>query len=337
MIAEPMTAVEFQRFGGHRMKRLAAAFALLAVVATSAPADEWPSRPVRMVNTFAAGGTADVLTRLVAEHLSTAFKQQFFVETRAGAGGTIGVQSVANTPPDGYNFVLTNMTQLVLLPISNAKLGYDPRRDLTHIAYVAGSPLLLSVNAKSGIKTLTEFIEYAKKSDKPLTYSSSGLGSSGHLVAEAFGQQAKIKIEHVPYKGASQGLMDLVAGHIFFSSQTVSSTAAYVRSGTLVALAHTARERLPDFPDVPTFKELGFDVVATIWFSLAGPAGLPNDIVQKVNGETVRALAKPDMQQRLRRDGLVTELMSPHDLVRFIDAETVRWKPVVERVGLVGR
>ena len=169
------------------MKWLCVALAAGAVTLSAATAaDEWPSRPVRMVNTFAAGGTADVLTRLVADHLTTAFKQQFFVETRAGAGGAIAVQSVATSPPDGYNFVLTNITQLVLLPISNPKLGYDPRRDLTNIAYVAGAPILISVNAASGVRTFQDFIAHAKKATSPLTYSSSGVGSSGHLVGESF-------------------------------------------------------------------------------------------------------------------------------------------------------
>jgi tripartite-type tricarboxylate transporter receptor subunit TctC len=135
-----------------------------------------------MVNTFAAGGTADTLTRLVADHLSTTVKQQFFVETRAGAGGSIGVQSVASSPPDGYNFALTNITHLVLLPISNPKLGYDPHRDLTNIAYVAGAPIMLSVNAASGVHSYKDFITHGYKAANPLTYSSSGVGSSGHLV-----------------------------------------------------------------------------------------------------------------------------------------------------------
>jgi tripartite-type tricarboxylate transporter receptor subunit TctC len=144
---------------------LALAGGLLAPLA--AAADEWPSRPVRMVNTFAAGGTADVLTRLMADHFSTAFKQQFFVETRAGAAGTIGVKSVVESPPDGYNFVLTNITHLALAPITNPKLGYDPFRDLTNIGYIAGSPIVISVNAKSGVKTIKEFVAWAKRSGKP--------------------------------------------------------------------------------------------------------------------------------------------------------------------------
>src|SRR6187402_3185742 len=138
------------------MKPIRAALVVTAALLTATPAvaDEWPSRPVRMVNTFAAGGTADVLTRLVADQLSATFKQQFFVETRAGAAGTIGVKSVADSPPDGYNFALTNITHLVLAPISNPRLGYDPLRDLTNIAYVAGSPIMISVNAKTGVKSL---------------------------------------------------------------------------------------------------------------------------------------------------------------------------------------
>ena len=165
--------------------RAALAVTSALMMATPVAADEWPSRPVRMVNTFAAGGTADVLTRLVADQLSATFKQQFFVETRAGAAGTIGVKSVADSPPDGYNFALTNITHLVLAPISNPKLGYDPKRDLTNIGYVAGSPIVLSVSANGSIKTLQDFIDQGRDStQKPLTYSSSGVASSGQLVAE---------------------------------------------------------------------------------------------------------------------------------------------------------
>jgi tripartite-type tricarboxylate transporter receptor subunit TctC len=150
-------------------------------------------------------------------------------------------------------------------------------------------------------------------------------------------QQAGIRIEHVPYKGASQGIMDLVAGHIFFSAQTVSSTAAQVRAGKLVALAHTHGSRLPDFPDVPTFKEVGIDLVATTWFTISGPANLPKDIVDKMNREIANAVSKPEMQERLRRDGLVSEAMSVAQLKQFIDAETARWKPVLQQTGLIGK
>jgi tripartite-type tricarboxylate transporter receptor subunit TctC len=310
-----------------------AATGLLAVSA-QAQADEWPSRPVRMVNTFAAGGTADVLTRLVAEQLSATTKQQFYVETRAGAGGTIGVKSVADSPPDGYNFALTNASLLVLQPMVNSRLGYDPKRDLTNIGLIAGSPLILVVNAQSGPKTLKEFVDQAKTAAKPPTYSSSGVGSSGHLFGENLGYLAGIKVEHVPYKGAAQGLTDLAGGHIMFSVQTVSSAASLVRGGALRALAHTGKTRLADFPDVPTFKELGYDMVASLWFSISGPANLPKDIANKVNAEINRAVTAPDAQARLRRDGLIAEPMSVEEFNKFIDAEIAVWKPVLDRVGL---
>lgn len=318
------------------MKRYAVAIAALSTLASAhAAAQEWPNRPVRIVNTFAAGGTADMLSRLMADHFTSVFGQQFFVETRAGAAGTIGVQSVATSPPDGYNFVLTNVSLLVLHPASNPKLGYDPRRDLTNIGYIAGSPVVLSVNPASGMRTLADFVTRAKSSPRPLTYSSSGLGSMGHLVAELFAQKAGVRFEHIPYKGASQGLMDLVGGHIAFSAQTISSTAAQLRSGALIGLAQTAGARMADYPDLPTFKELGYpDVVSTIWFSLSGPAGLPEDIVRKLNREIARAVNRPEVQQRLKQDGFVTEPMTLEEFARFIDAENERWRPILQQVGL---
>ncbi len=155
--------------------------------------------------------------------------------------------------------------------------------------------------------------------------------------AEAFAKQANIKIEHVPYKGASQGIIDLVGGHIAFSAQTVSSTASQVRGGALAAIAHSGKERFPDFPDVPTFKELGYDVVATTWFSISGPAGLPKDIVEKMNREIIQAVSKPEAQARLRRDGLLSEMLSVDELRQLILDETARWRPILDQLGLIGK
>jgi tripartite-type tricarboxylate transporter receptor subunit TctC len=319
------------------MKRCCALLLALAVATpASAQAQAWPTRPVRIVNTFAAGGAADLLARTVADGLTTAFGQPFIVETRAGAGGTIGVQSVMATPPDGYTFVITNVSILVLAPISNPRLGYAPLRDLVNIAYIAGSPIVLSVNPASGIKTLDQFIAAARKGGKPLPYSSSGVGSMGQLFAESFAQQAGIAVEHVPYKGASQGLLDLVGGHISFAAQTLTSTFGQIRAGTLTAVAQTADRRLPDFPDLPTFREQGYpDLVTTTWFSLSGPAGLPPDIVQKVNRTVVQTMARPEIDQRMRQEGMVTQPLTPAEFRQLIETETVRWKPVIERAGLV--
>jgi tripartite-type tricarboxylate transporter receptor subunit TctC len=322
---------------GLTMKRVLVAFGLLLASASSALAQTWPTKPVRVVNTFAPGGTADVLARMVADLLTNAFKQQFFVETRAGATGLIGLKSVLATEPDGYNLVLTTQSLLVTIPLMNPTVGYDPVRDLTNIAYIGGSPIVFLVRPDSGIKTFADFMAFAKKTDKPLTYSSSGFGGNGHLMTEFFGQRTGVKVEHVPYKGASQGLMDLIGGHIVFSAQTVSSAATYTRAGTLTGIVSTADERLPDYPDLPTFKELGYpELVATTWFSISAPAKLPRDIAEKINHVVATGVTTPEVRARMQRDGLVTQAMDMAEFGKFIDFETARWKPVIEKAGLVG-
>jgi tripartite-type tricarboxylate transporter receptor subunit TctC len=301
----------------------------------SAWAQEWPARPVRIVNTFAPGGAADILARIVADHLSSAFKQQFFVETRAGAGGVIGVQTVANAEPDGYNFVITTLSLTIIAPFINPRIGYDPLKDLTHIAYIAGSPILFIVSAKSDVKTLGEFVGKSRASLQPLAFGSSGLSSAGQMVASSFAVKADLKFEIVPYKGAAQSILDVVANHIDFATPTVTSAAGQLRGGTVTGLAVSARERLPDYPDVPTFSELGYDIVATNWFALAGPAGLPANIVRAVNREINIAMAKPESQQRMREDAMLVQSMDAASFRQFIEAEGVRWKPVIERAGLL--
>jgi tripartite-type tricarboxylate transporter receptor subunit TctC len=316
------------------VKRLATMLALACLVPATAFAQAWPSKPVRIVNTFAPGGAADFLARTVADGMAAAFGQPFYVETRAGAAGQIGIQAVINTPPDGYNFVLTNITMLVFAPITNPKLGYDPHKDLTNIAYIGGSPIVLSVNPKRGIKTLDDFLAWGKR--ETLTYSSSGVGSNGHLFAESLAQKFNIKVEHVPYKGAAQGLMDLVGGHIAFAAQSLTSTAGQIRGGTLTPVILTSPSRMQDFPDVPTFKELGYpEFTTTTWFSLSGPAGLPSDIVQKVNREIANTMAKPEMQARMRQEGMVTEALTPDEFKKLVDRETSFWRPVIEKAGLI--
>ena len=318
------------------MSRLRAVFAVAGAlaVATPAMADDWPSRPVRILSTFAAGGAADVLARVVAEHLATAFKQQFFVEVRAGAGGQIAVTEILNAPPDGYNFVLVSVSHLVIHPMSRADATYDPLKDLTNVAFAGGSPVVLSVNSeKSGIKTLKEFVERGKTEN--LTYSSSGLGTMGHLVGENFVRMSKIKGDHVPYKGASQALNDLAGGHIIWCSQTLTSSAGLLRNKTLAGLAVSTAERLPDWADIPTFKEQGYpELVASIWFALAGPAKLPPAMVKKLNEEVNKAMTSPEVAARMRRDGMITNPMNPEQFQQFIANEKKIWSPVVEQVGL---
>jgi tripartite-type tricarboxylate transporter receptor subunit TctC len=322
------------------MKHVVRLLLLAAVLLTPAiaSAQDWPTRPVRIVSPFAAGGTADILARMVADHLSSVFKQQFFVENRTGAGGAIGVQGVATSPPDGYNLVITNISMLVTIPVMNPKLVYHPTRDLTNIAYVAGAPVVVAVNEPSGIKSMGQLVALGKKLGKPLSYSSSGIGTNGHLLGESFGKLAKIDVVHIPYKGAAIGITDLIAGHINFGLPVLGSVASHLRSGALVPLAHSAGARVPEYPDVPTLKEVGYpDLTTTTWFSLSGPANLPRPLAERLNREVVAMVKKPDIQERIQRDGMITEPMSIAEFDKFIAAETARWKPVIEAAGLVSK
>jgi tripartite-type tricarboxylate transporter receptor subunit TctC len=315
---------------------LASAAALAAVVSSAAPAaaEDWPSHPVRIVNTFAPGGAADILARMAADQLTKTLGQQFYVETRDGAGGVIGVDLVAHSAPDGYNFVITTLSLTAINPLINSKIGYDPFKDLTHVAYLAGSPIVFIVSAKSDVRTLADFIAKAKASPKPLTYGVSGFASAGQMVTESFAQEAGLKFQVVPYKGAAQSQLDVVAGNIDFATPTVTSAAAQLQGGTVIALAQTGSARLPDYPNVPTFKELGYKLDATNWFGLAGPAGLPDDVVQKVNRAINAGMALPANQDRILKEGMLVSPMDAETFNAFVEHEALRWKPVILKAGL---
>ena len=307
-----------------------------AALLTAPPvlAGDWPNHPVRIVNTFAPGGAADILARMAADQLTKALGQQFYVETHDGAGGVIGVDLVAHSEPDGYNFVLTTLSLTAINPLINSKIGYDPFKDLTHVTYLAGSPIVFIVSAKSDVRTLADFVAKAKISPKPLTYGVSGFASAGQMVTESFAQEAGLKFQVVPYKGAAQSQLDVVAGNIDFATPTVTSASPQLQGGTVRALAQTGSARLPDYPDVPTFKELGYKLEATNWFGLAGPAGLPADIVRKVNAVINAGMAQPDNQTRIRQEGMIIAPMDADAFNAFVAHEALRWKPVILKAGL---
>jgi tripartite-type tricarboxylate transporter receptor subunit TctC len=313
---------------------------LLAALAVSVPAiahcEEWPSRPVRVIVPFGAGGSGDTLARMLTDGLSSAFGHQFIVENRAGAGGSIGAQTIATAPADGYVIGVTNLSILSLVPVIN-KAPYDPLKSFSHIAYMAGAPVVLSANAKTGVDNLDRFKRYVEE-HKAFTFASSGVGSDGHMMGEAIGAALKMRVEHVPYKSAPQALMDIVSGHVPFSTFTLSSSAQFLRDKMLTAVAVTSAERLPDFPDLPTFRELGYsELEGTTWFSLSGPAGMPPAIVEKLNKEINRIVSLPEVQAKLRRDGFQAKPMSAAEFTTLVTRENERWRQVVERAGLVGK
>lgn len=319
------------------MRYLRFLVALAGFVATASmnlAAQEWPSRPIKIVAPFAPGGTADTLGRIAAEQLSEAFNAQFVVENCGGGGGIPGSLAVARAEPDGYTFVVSGIATHAIAPAVNPNSGYDPVNDFTHVAYFGGPPIVFIVPASLGVKTIAELVAYAKRTGEKLTYASPGTGTSGHLVAEFFAGKAGIAIEHIPYRGAAPGVMDVMAGHLRFGSMTWTTAAGQIAAGTVVPLAVTSDRRLPDFPDIPTFAELGYDLVSTTWFSLSGPPGLPKDIVNAVNREVVKSFAKPEVLARLRTEQILTQAMTPAEFTKFVGDEFARWKPVAQQIGL---
>jgi len=317
--------------------RLSATFAvvtgLLLAICAPAQAQDWPNRPIKVIVPGGAGGSGDILARVVAEHLSATFKHQFVVENRPGAGGMIATQQLAAASPDGYTIGITLLSTISLVPFINPAATYDPLKDLTHIAYIGGAPVVLGASPKTGVKSFKDFVAYAK--EKKFTFVTAGVGSDGHLMGEAVARSTKVDVEHVPYKSASQALSDIVAGHVPFSTLTLFSTSQFLRSGQMNAVAITAPARMPDYPDLPTFKELGHpELTGTTWYLISGPAKLPADIVDKLNRAVTDVINRPDMTARLRRDGFITQPMTPSEVTAFVARENERWKPVIASAGL---
>lgn len=316
---------------------LAVAFAILAIPPSVSSAQDWPNRPVRIIVPFGAGGSGDAVARTLSEHLATAFGQQFVVENRTGAAGAIGAKAVATAPPDGYTIGITNLSVLSLVPVITTNAGYDPIGSFSHIAYGAGAPVVLAGNPKTGVKKLADFVKFATER-KAFTYASSGVGSDGHLMGEAIAASMKLTVEHVPYKSTSQALVDVVGNHVPFCTFTLSSTAQFMRDGTLNGITVTSAQRLPDFPNLPTFVELGHpELEGTTWFSISGPAGLPKDIVDKLNAEINRIVVMPAVEAKFRRDGFQAKPMSPPAFTAYVESENKRWRALVERAGLAGK
>jgi len=299
-----------------------------------AAAQSWPIKPVRIIAPFAPGGSADTLGRIVAQKLTDSVKETFIVENRPGAGGVIGSEMVAKAAPDGYTLLVSGVASHAVAPALPRGTPYDPVKDFTHIALFGGPPAVLVVNPDVEAKDLKEFVVLLKKDPAKYSYGSPGNGTHGQLVAELFKQLAGVNMQHVPYKGASAAVADLIAGHIQVASTTLSTASGQIHSGKARALAISTENRLPDYPNVPTYAEMGYkDLVATIWFSLSGPAGMPADIVERLNAEVRKALDAPDARQRLRPEGIEPGKLSASEFSAFVASEVKRWAPVVKASG----
>lgn len=313
---------------------LGLAAAALGAHAQSGPTAAWPVKPVRLVIPFGPGGTADTFGRLIAGRLPESLGQQVVTDNRAGAGGLIGADIVAKSAPDGYTLVVSGIASHVLAPTLAAKPPFDPARDVTHIAFFGGPPALFAVHPSIPTRTLREFVAFAKARPRQMVFGSPGNGTLGHLFGVLFTSRAGLAIEHVPYKSASGAVVDIVAGHIQTISTTLSTAAPQVRAGRIRPLAISATERVQEYAQVPTFRESGYpELVATVWFALSGPPGLPAEIVQRLNAETQRILSLPEVRERLRIDGIVPQSMSAQAFQEFVAAELGRWAPIIRASG----
>ena len=316
------------------LAKLSAICALATLLAATALAQTWPARPVRIVVPFAPGGTADTLGRLVAKGLGDSLGHSFVIENRAGAGGMIGSELVARSAPDGYTLVVSGVASHAVAPALSSKAPFDPIRDFTHIALLGGPPAVFAVHPSVPVKQLQAFVALAKAKPGLFTYGSPGNGTHGHLLAELFRQLAGINITHVPYKGASMAMVDLLAGQIDAVSTTLTTAGPLIRVNRARALAISAAARLPDYADVPTFREVGYpDLVATVWFSLSGPAGLSPEIANRLNTEVRRIMNLPEVRVRLRQEAIEPGALDPKGFTEFIAAEIKRWAPVVRASG----
>ena len=297
-------------------------------------AQAYPVKPVKVIVPFGPGGSADTLGRLASTKLSESLGQSFVVENRGGAGGLVGSEFVAKSAADGYTLVVSGVASHAIGPAMMDRPPFDPLKDFTHIALFGGPPLVLAVNPSVPAKTLKEFIQLLKAKPDSVSYGSPGIGTHGHLFAELIKQRQGLQMAHVPYKGAAQAVADLIAGHLQAVSTTLTTAGSQIRAGKAIALAISAENRLPDYPNAPTFKELGYpDLTAITWFSLSGPAGLPSEIVNRVNAETRRGLHTPDARERLRPEGIEPGDLDPKQFTDFVAAEVKRWTPVVKASG----
>jgi tripartite-type tricarboxylate transporter receptor subunit TctC len=315
-------------------KVIAAIFGVCAAsIASAQSAQPYPTKPIRIVVPFPPGGTSDILARAVGQKLAEEWKQQVIVDDRPGAGANIGAEIVAKAPPDGYTLLLAS-TIHAINPSLYSKLAYDPVRDFTPITLIAATSQVLVIHNSLPVKTVKEFIAYAKKHPGELNYSSAGNGSQPHLTAELFKSMTGIDIVHVPYKGAPPAMTDLLAGQVALTFATAPSAVPYVKAGRLRALGVSTAQRITALPNVPTIAEAGVPrFEASGSNGLVGPAGLPAAIVDRLNASVVRIVREPAMSRYLSEQGADPITMKPAEYGAYIKAEVAKWAKVVRASG----
>lgn len=316
-----------------RLLAFAAALAGSAALPLYAQSPVWPTKPVKLVVGYAAGGATDVLARLVAQKMGDQLGQPVIVDNRAGANSNVGAESVVRAPADGYTLYVYTIANTINASLYT-KLSYDPAKDFEPIGMIAKIPNILVVNPKLPVKTVADYVRYAKESKDGITFASSGSGSSIHLSGEMFKMQSKLNMLHVPYRGSAPAVTDLMGGQVESMFDNTPSALPHVQAGKLRALAITSAQRSPLLPDVPTLAESGFpgfDVQS--WFAMAAPVGTPRPVIDQLNTALNKVLAAPDVRQRLQELAATPDPGTPEQMRQFAAAEIKRWREVVKESG----
>ncbi len=317
------------------------AAAMFSIASPAAAQAAWPQKPVRIVVPFAAGGTTDILARAVAPELAKAFGQPFIVDNRAGAGGNVGAEIVARSPPDGYTLLMGTVGTHGINRALYSKLPYDPIKDFAPITMVAAVPNVMEMNADKaralGIRNVADFIKYAKANPGKLNMASSGNGTSIHLAGELFKSMTGTFMAHIPYRGSGPALLDMVSGNADVMFDNLPASLPQIRGGKLVPLAVTSSKRSAALPDVPTVEEAGGPALkgyeASSWFGLLAPAGTPPEIVERLQQEVARSLGTPAIKEKLLAQGAIPSGNTPAEFARLIDREHIKWAKVVKESG----
>ncbi|ARP96327.1 Bug family tripartite tricarboxylate transporter substrate binding protein [Bordetella genomosp. 13] len=312
-----------------------ASLAAASVLPAAARAqDDYPSRPVRIVVPFPAGGTSDLMGRLIAEVLGRELKQPFVVENKGGAGGAIGAEQVARAAPDGYTLLLSGIGSNAIIHGFNPSPSYDSVRDFVHISQLAAGPNVLVVNTEFPVRTFTEFVAWVKANPGKFNFGQVN-ASSGHLTSEYLKQVAGLDMVGIPYKGGAPATNDILAGQIQGMFTNQDSVLPYVKAGKLRALAVTSIQRNPLYPDVPTVAESGYpDFSAVSWTGLSAPKGTPPAIVARLEAAMIRGFTDPAARARLESTGFVVVTSRSADYTRFVQSEVARWEQVVRKAGI---
>jgi tripartite-type tricarboxylate transporter receptor subunit TctC len=322
------------------MRRRAATLILALVTmlwnAPQSRAADYPTRPIKLIVPYAAGGPTDVLGRLVGEYLGRDLKQVVVVENKAGAQGAIGAEAVARSDPDGYTLFVTAASIFVLNPLLYKKLPYDPAKDFRLLGVITDAPMIMEVHPSVPAKTIAEFVAYARKNPGKLNFGSAGTGGTVHLAGEMFKQMAGVEMTHVPYKGAGPALTDLLSGNIQLMFDTLGTALPPVKSGMLRALGVSSTERIPDLPDLPTIAESGYpDYAVSVWYGIAAPSKVPDEIAGKIKVSLDRALNDEAFRASLLKIGFPPlQPKSQAEIDKFVETDRARWAGVVKALNI---